>query len=103
MLLHGALTVLWDAARVIDDPGTTRQDAVLLAVRVRSHIVSVAEQVLAIVGHALGPAPLALDAEHTARVSDLTLYLRQHHAERDLARLGQMVTASDSDPADPLR
>ena len=43
------------------------------------------------VGHALGPAPLAFDAEHARRVADLTLYVRQHHAERDLAALGAAV------------
>lgn len=103
VLLHSALTVLWDAVRVIDDPGGSTQEAALLAARVRSHVASVAEQVLSVVGHALGPAPLALDAEHSARVADLTVYLRQHHAERDLARLGQLVTTTDSDPASTSR
>ncbi|KZX22513.1 hypothetical protein ACH61_00279 [Rathayibacter tanaceti] len=45
-------------------------------------------------GRALGPAPLALDAEHSKRVADLTLYVRQHHAERDDAALGRAVLAS---------
>ena len=40
-------------------------------------------------GHALGPAPLAFDADHAARVADLEIYLRQHHAERDVAALGR--------------
>lgn len=94
VLLHGARTALWEAVRVIDDPDTTPHEAAVLAVRVRSQVADVAEQVLTIVGHALGPAPLALDTEHAARVADLTLYLRQHHAERDLARLGQLVTSA---------
>ena len=33
-----------------------------------------------------------------ARVADLTLYLRQHHAERDLAALGSLVVAADPAP-----
>ena len=33
-----------------------------------------------------------MDPVHAARVADLTLYLRQHHAERDLAALGRLVT-----------
>jgi hypothetical protein len=45
------------------------------------------------VGHALGPAPLAFDEDHARRVADLELYLRQHHAERDLARLGEATLA----------
>ena len=31
------------------------------------------------------------EPEHAARVADLRLYLRQHHAERDLAALGRLV------------
>ena len=33
------------------------------------------------------------DAEHAQRVSDLRLYVRQHHAERDVADLGRQVLA----------
>ena len=46
---------------------------------------------LARTGHALGPAPLTLDDTHARRVADLTVYLRQHHAERDVAALGRAV------------
>ncbi len=99
VLLHGADAVLGAAVRVLDDADTQPGTAAVLAARVRAHVADVAEQVLTIVGHALGPAPLALDGEHAARVADLTLYLRQHHAERDLARLGQLVARTvDSGP-----
>ncbi len=63
----------------------------LLARRVRSTVASAAESVLARTGHALGPAPLTLDDTHARRVADLTVYLRQHHAERDVAALGRAV------------
>jgi hypothetical protein len=43
------------------------------------------------VGRALGAGPLAHDEAHGRRVADLTVYLRQHHAERDLAQLGAEV------------
>ena len=43
---------------------------------------------LGVVGRALGAGPLAHDREHATRVADLTVYLRQHHGERDLAALG---------------
>lgn len=50
-----------------------------------------AETVLTTVDHALGPGPLVADEEHAARVADLHLYLRQWHAERDLAALGSSL------------
>ena len=63
--------------------------AVLRARRVRAVVESAATATLDHVGRALGAAPLALDEEHTTAVSDLTVYLRQSHAERDLAALGR--------------
>jgi hypothetical protein len=47
--------------------------------------------VLGRVGHALGAGPLGHDGDHARRVADLTVYLRQHHAERDLEQLGRLV------------
>jgi alkylation response protein AidB-like acyl-CoA dehydrogenase len=89
--LHATLVALRDAAAAIDAGRADGAAGRLLAARVRSQAADCAEQVLTTVGHALGPAPLAMDPEHAARVADLTLYLRQHHAERDLAALGRMV------------
>ncbi len=43
------------------------------------------------VARALGPAPLTFDEEHARRVADLTVYVRQHHGDRDLARTGAML------------
>ena len=56
---------------------------------------SAAEEVIIRAGHALGPAPLALDERHARRIADLSLYLRQHHAERDEAALGRAVLELD--------
>ena len=74
-----------DAGRAVGAAGE------LLALRVRSTVAGAAESVLARTGHALGPAPLTLDDTHARRVADLTVYLRQHHAERDVAALGRAV------------
>ena len=63
----------------------------MLAGRVRAVVARAAEEVIVRAGHALGPAPLALDERHARRVADLPLYLRQHHAERDEAALGRAV------------
>jgi len=43
-----------------------------------------------------GPGPLATDEDHARRVADLELYLRQWHAERDQAALGEDVLRADS-------
>jgi alkylation response protein AidB-like acyl-CoA dehydrogenase len=43
-----------------------------------------------------GAGPLSHDEAHGRRVADLTVYLRQHHAERDLAELGALVADSDT-------
>ena len=47
------------------------------------------------VGRALGPGPLAHDADHAALVADLTVYIRQHHGERDLEQLGRRLSQLD--------
>jgi hypothetical protein len=81
--------MLTDAARVVDGQATDElQDPGLLALRVRTVVAQAAETVLAHAAHALGPAPLGFDEEHARRVADLQLYIRQHHAEGDLAALG---------------
>ena len=86
--LEDARRALAEAAALVDArAGSDR----ILAKRVRATVASVAEDVIARAGHALGPAPLALDAEHAKRVADLTLYVRQHHAERDLESLGATI------------
>ena len=93
VLLSSARTVLLDAARQIDAaPG---QHAELLALRVRAAVETAATEVLDHVGRALGAGPLCHDADHAARVADLTVYLRQSHAEADLAHLGGIVKKED--------
>lgn len=72
-----------------------RVDPRLLAKRVRATVARACEEIIGRAGHALGPAPLALDAEHAKRVADLQLYVRQHHGEKDQASLGEALTAGD--------
>lgn len=92
---YAADRVLADAARQIAAGQAAGDDGMLLAARVRGVVADTVERVLQQVGHALGPAPLAFDAAHARRVADLTLYVRQHHAERDLAALGRDVQGRD--------
>ena len=89
--LARAGAVLVGAAAVADDPTTEPDEAVLVTQRARQVVADTAEEILQRVGHALGPAPLTGDEDHARRVADLTVYLRQHHAERDLARQGEQV------------
>jgi len=82
-----------DAAAIADGGEVTPDEAVVTTQRVRQSVADTADEVLTRVGHALGPAPLTGEEEHARRVADLTVYLRQHHAERDLARQGELVLA----------
>ncbi|MBF4462962.1 MULTISPECIES: acyl-CoA dehydrogenase family protein [unclassified Rathayibacter] len=85
---------LAEAATAIDAGEAQGARGSLLAQRVRASVAWAVEEILVRAGRALGPSPLALDAEHAARVADLTLYVRQHHAERDDAALGRALLAS---------
>ncbi|HEX3003109.1 MAG TPA: hypothetical protein VHO27_02780 [Angustibacter sp.] len=89
--LHAAAAVMRAAAADVDAGRADGEPGVVLALRARSAVVRAAEAVLQRVGHGLGPAPLALDGDHARRVADLTVYLRQHHAERDGAALGRAL------------
>jgi alkylation response protein AidB-like acyl-CoA dehydrogenase len=90
--LHTVRAALARAADEIDvDPGDQRGGAALRALRVRALTEAAASDVLARTGRALGAGPLSHDEAHSRAVADLTVYLRQHHAERDLARLGELV------------
>jgi len=87
--LQSARTALDVAAADIDaDPKDGGQ---LRTLRVRALVEAVGSEVVARVGRALGAGPLCHDAAHARRVADLTVYLRQHHAERNLAELGALV------------
>ena len=65
--------------------------AELIARRVRAVVETAVDEAVTRTGRALGPAPLVLDAAHAKRVADLTVYVRQSHAERDLAALGKLA------------
>lgn len=87
--LHAARLALDEAAARIDaDPTASAEH---LAVRVRATVEAAATRVLEHVGRALGAGPLCRDEAHAHRVADLTVYLRQSHAEADLAHLGALV------------
>ena len=90
--LYGARAALEEAAAEIDaDPRDLKDGARGRTLRVRAQVEAAATDVINRVGRALGAAPLCHDEAHSRRVADLTVYLRQHHAERNLAELGALV------------
>jgi len=100
--VHAALAAAaatLDAAAVVVDSdirgaGSVAVDWAALALTARAVAEDAATTVLERVGRALGPGPLVGDRAHARRVADLTLFLRQSHAEADLADLGRRVAAA---------
>ena len=103
--LSAAKSLLGDVADAIDqgadaiDQGAAAIDqgaaARRAAWRVRAVVEAAATTVLDRVGRALGAGPLCRDGGHAQRVADLTVYLRQSHAERDLAALGSDLAGTE--------
>jgi alkylation response protein AidB-like acyl-CoA dehydrogenase len=79
------------ASQVDDDPFDKSGRAQLLARRVRTVVEHAVDEAITRTGRALGPGPLCQDGRHAQRVADLSIYIRQSHAERDLAELGRLA------------
>jgi alkylation response protein AidB-like acyl-CoA dehydrogenase len=77
------------AAEIDADPHDVAGGAAVRSKQVRAATERTCAEVIDRVGRALGASPLAHDERHARLVADLTLYLRQHHAERDYATLGR--------------
>ncbi len=92
-IVAGLAAHLAVAASEIDSGSTDPQ---LTAQRLRARVEAGATEILDRVGRALGAAPLCLDAVHAQRAADLPVYLRQSHAERDLAGLGELAAKQAS-------
>ncbi|MBC2638001.1 MULTISPECIES: acyl-CoA dehydrogenase family protein [unclassified Rhodococcus (in: high G+C Gram-positive bacteria)] len=86
---------LASAAGEVDASPFDHRSARVRAFRVRGLIERTASEVIDRVGRALGAAPLATNAEHARNVADLLVYIRQSHAEHDLATLGELVAGED--------
>ncbi len=90
-LAAGDAMLQWAAAQIDADPQNSKGAAELVARRTRAVVETAVEEAIGRTGRALGPAPLTQDAAHAQRVADLTIYVRQSHAERDLERLGVLA------------
>ncbi|MFF7064967.1 acyl-CoA dehydrogenase [Pseudomonas sp. NPDC008258] len=87
--LYGARAALHECATWIDRH--PQADASFEVQRTRAQVEQAVDQVIQHVGRALGATPFCRSS-HFARLSaDLPVYLRQSHAERDLAELGRQL------------
>lgn len=90
--LQSTAALLREAARWIDEHPT--QDASAVALRVRLAAERSATQVLDEAGRALGATPFCRDSRFAHMAADLPVFVRQSHAERDLAALGERSATS---------
>lgn len=79
----------------IDTTPTSSCKAQALALRVRHLVEQSCTDIVRRLERAFGPRPLAFDEEVSRRCSELQLYLRQNHAERDLERLARVRSTED--------
>ncbi|WP_223812453.1 acyl-CoA dehydrogenase family protein, partial [Pseudomonas savastanoi] len=87
--LHAAIDVLRAAAAHLDQ--APAENAEVLARRCRAYVEHAAELVIQHVGRAVGAGPYCKDPHFARLITDLPVFLRQSHAEQDLAALGQLT------------
>jgi hypothetical protein len=92
--LQTTAALLRHAAQWIDDH--PRQNAQELALRVRLAAECSARAVLDEVGRSLGAGAFCLDARFAQMAADLPVFVRQSHAERDFAALGESILAESA-------
>lgn len=86
--LRSADALLSEAADAVDRDGGP---AGTLTATCRAAAERAARDVLDRVPRVTGPTPLCRDRRFAQQLADLEVYVRQHHAERDLAALGRAV------------
>ncbi len=90
--VEAARATAMSVAEAIDTaPAMPKREAARLAYTTRHVADLAAGAVIDHAGRALGPAPAVQDPLVSQRIADLALYVRQSHAERDLAALGRLV------------
>ena len=100
MALGAAAALLRElAARIDTAPSLPHQREV---VRVRSLVERACHEVLDAAGRAMGPGPLCGDRQHAQRCADLSVFVRQCHADRDWAALGLAVASLEEGARWPL-
>jgi hypothetical protein len=92
--LQAAAAVLRETAAYID--AHPQADAQREALRARLSVEEAAGVVMKHATRALGAGPLCRDARFARALADLPVFLRQSHAERDLAALGELLVPGES-------
>ncbi|WP_414445224.1 acyl-CoA dehydrogenase family protein [Burkholderia sp. 22PA0106] len=90
--LTAARALLRETAQAID--AEPRADAMAAALRARGAAEHAADTVLRAAQRGLGAGPLCRDRWFAQMAADLPVFLRQSHAERDLAALGAALATS---------
>lgn len=81
----------WGADQIDADPDNTSGNMFPTALLVRHHIERACTDIMDRFGRTLGPRPFAFETGNARRIAELTLYIRQCHAERDLEELGSYL------------
>lgn len=87
--LQALAALLRHAAAWVD--AHPQQDAQALALQVRSAVDAAAQRLLVLTGRTLGATPYARDPHFARLAADLPVFLRQTHADRDLASLARLI------------
>ena len=95
--LTGAAAQLRQAPAWIDRH--PRHNARGIPLRARLSVEQAANEVLHHAGRAVGAGPLCRDPRFARAMADLPVFLRQSHAERDLAALGQFAADDKEEPS----
>jgi alkylation response protein AidB-like acyl-CoA dehydrogenase len=96
--LSCAAALLRECATAID--AHPERDAIYPAMQARLAVEAAATQVLSAATRALGAGPLCRDPHFARLCADLPVFLRQSHAERDLAVLGASAAHLETSPWD---
>lgn len=94
--LEGTAALMREAAAWMD--AHPERDASLVALRLRQAAELCVRRVLDEVGRALGATPYCRDARFARMAADLPVFIRQSHAERDDAAVGERVLAQQETP-----
>jgi hypothetical protein len=94
--LCAAAGSLRETAQWIDD--FPQAHARLAALRVRLIVEKAATEVMTAAGRAMGAGAFCRDRDSSRLLADLPVFLRQSHAEHDLAALGTLLLENEASP-----